>query len=238
MVNESPDKYIGDELTIFDKAVNWKRYYGGFLREYLKGRILEVGAGIGGTTLSLCDGSQDEWVCLEPDPNLAQNINKQIAESNLPPCCRCKVGTLKDMPLGQLFDAIIYIDVMEHIEDDKAELGLAEKYLDANGVLMIVVPAHQFLYTPFDRAIGHLRRYTRKQLMSIVPHGFNIIKAIYLDSVGLTASLANKLFLRQSYPSIKQILFWDRVIIRMSELFDPLLCYRVGKSVLLIARKL
>lgn len=231
------DKYIGNELTLFEKAKNWKNYYGSFLQPYLSGKVLEVGAGLGGTTLSLCDGSQSEWLCLEPDSNLAQNISKLINEKKLPECCNCKVGTLKDISPEKLFNAIIYIDVIEHIEDDKAELELASSYLADNGVLMIIVPAHPCLYSPFDKAIGHLRRYSRKQLLSVIPKNLNIEKAIYLDSVGLSASLVNKVFLKQSYPTEKQILFWDRAIVKLSKLIDPLFFYNFGKSVLIIAKK-
>src|SRR5919108_2757256 len=160
--------YIGNELELFGKAKNWKEYYGSFFKPYLKGKVLEVGAGIGATTLSLCNGTQDKWICLEPDFRLANRIELMIKNDQLPDCCKVVIGTLNDIPLTELFDAIIYIDVIEHIEDDKRELGLAAKYLAPNGVFLILVPAHQWLFSPFDRAIGHHRRYNKKMLTAVV----------------------------------------------------------------------
>jgi SAM-dependent methyltransferase len=229
--------YIGDELTLFQHAKNWKAYYSSFFRKYLKGRVLEVGAGIGGTTMSLCDGSQDEWLCLEPDASLTENIEKLIAEKKLPACCKAKTGFITDVPASEKYDAILYIDVIEHIEDDKAELKRAVNYLKPGGVVIIIVPAHQFLYSPFDKAIGHFRRYSLKRTREAIPAELKIIKSSYLDSVGLAASTANKLLLKQSYPTLKQVMFWDKVMVPLSRIADKLLLHSVGKSVLLIAQK-
>ncbi len=60
---------------------------------------------------------------------------------------------------------------------------------------------------------------------------------IYLDSVGAFASLGNRVVLRQSMPTLKQILLWDGRMVPLSKVFDSLLGYRAGKSVLGIWRK-
>ena len=59
----------------------------------------------------------------------------------------------------------------------------------------------------------------------------------YLDSIGMLASSANVLLLKQSLPTLRQIQFWDRYIIPVSKVVDPLLGHRVGKSVVGIWRK-
>lgn len=228
--------YIGNELELFQEAHNWKSYYGSLVKPLLKGRVLEVGAGIGATTLSLCDGTQDDWLCIEPDPRLEVEVRDKIESKALPGCVRSHLGTLADLP-GQAADAIIYIDVIEHIEHDAAELSLASSHLRPGGHLVILVPAHQFLFSPFDQSIGHYRRYSRTLLRSIVPADLDIIRARYLDAAGLSASLVQKLMLRQSYPTRAQIRLWDRAIVPLSRLIDPLTGYNLGKSVLLIARK-
>jgi hypothetical protein len=64
-----------------------------------------------------------------------------------------------------------------------------------------------------------------------------LVRLRYLDSVGLGASMANKLLLRSASPAVGQIGFWDRVLVRASTVFDPLLGYRLGKSILGVWRK-
>jgi protein-L-isoaspartate O-methyltransferase len=233
----STEHYIGNELSLFEKAVNWKAYYGSKLKPYLKNRVLEVGAGIGGTTLSLCDGSQKEWLCVEPDATLASDVSRLIETKKLPSCCHLHVGTLSNLPKQAPFDAIMYIDVVEHIEDDRSELALAYEHLAPNGVLIVLVPAYQWLYSPFDKAIGHYRRYTRSMLLKAMPPQSKILHAWYLDSFGLLASSANKVLLKQSNPTPKQIKFWDSMLVPVSKVTDKIVQHRFGKSVLVIAQK-
>lgn len=229
--------YIGNELEIFKIAHNWKSYYSSFFKKYLKGDVLEIGAGIGETTHTLCDGTQNSWICVEPDAVLSKEIAAKKLSCYLPDMIEIITGFIEDVDKVLLFDAIIYIDVIEHIERDAEELNKAVARLKPGGKLIILVPAHNFLMTKFDRAIGHYRRYDKKMLDSVVPKDVEKLKLIYLDSVGLTASLANKFLLKQSYPKIKQIKFWDSVMIPLSRISDWLLLHSMGKSVLGIWKK-
>jgi 2-polyprenyl-3-methyl-5-hydroxy-6-metoxy-1,4-benzoquinol methylase len=146
-------------------------------------------------------------------------------------------GTIKSLP-GQAFDTIIYVDVLEHIENDRNELNAAASYLRRNGHLIVVAPAHQWLFTPFDAAIGHFRRYNRPMLQEVTPPGLQVERVRYLDSVGLGASAANRLFLRQSMPTQSQLRFWDHWMVPASRFLDSLLLFRVGKTILVAWRRL
>lgn len=230
-------QYIGTELEIFAHATNWKNYYASIIDPYLKGKVLEVGAGIGMTTKVLCQGNYDKWICLEPDPLLLATIEELIYNRELPRCCEAQIGTISDLN-ENLFNAIIYIDVLEHIKNDQDELKKSFNSLASGGDLIILSPAHQWLYSPFDKKIGHYRRYTKKSLSSIIPNGFKCVKLIYVDSVGMLASIANKMFLKSGNPSLKQILFWDRFLVPLSIIIDPLLFFSSGKSVIGIWKKM
>lgn len=229
--------YIGSELELFSKASNWKNYYSKKIKSYLGRTVLEVGAGIGGTTKSLYRNDQNHWVCLEPDPVLANQIQLSIDSGHLPQGCEVKLGTLTDLSQKETFDSIIYIDVLEHIKQDATEIELAAKHLKTDGTLIILAPAYQWLFTPFDTAIGHYRRYNKIRLSAVVPENFRCVKLLYLDSFGLIASLGNRFVLKSKMPNEKQIMVWDKLMIPISRLLDPLLNYSVGKSVLGIWRK-
>ena len=230
--------YIGSELELFSEARNWKAYYRQSIKKYLGAEVLEVGAGIGSTTEFLCRGNHQRWLCLEPDPQLAKTLNSYIASGSLPNCCELKVGTLLDLSPKEKFDNIIYIDVLEHIKDDKFEIKKAYSHLKQGGFLVVLAPAHQWLFTPFDEAIGHYRRYNKRMLKAIISSDkFKCISLKYLDCVGLIASLGNRLLLKSKMPNKQQILLWDKVMVPISKIVDPLIQYSVGKSVLGIWQK-
>ncbi len=221
--------YIGSELDLFAHALTWKAYFRGHLLPCLQGDVLEVGAGIGANTRLLCDATQRRWLCLEPDRSLAARIEEG---GGLPPMCEVVAGTIEDLPRDERFEAILYVDVLEHIEDDRKELTLAAAHLKTGGALVVLAPAWQWLFTPFDRAIGHYRRYSKASLRAVVPSTLSEDRVLYLDSVGLLGSLGNRMVLRAAMPTLGQIRFWDRVLVPLSRRLDPLLGYRIGKSVL------
>jgi len=237
-MNYKTFSYIGTELDLFEQAHNWKMYYSKFLRLHLQGRVLEVGAGIGGSTVFLCDGSQSEWLCLEPDADLHQQIQKKIVQHILPPCCVSKNCTLRDISDDERFDAILYIDVLEHIENDSDELQRAFAHLKTHGRLIVLAPAYQTLFSEFDEAVGHFRRYTKNSLIAAAASlPLHLVDVMYLDSVALLLSLGNKLLLNQSRPTYAQIHFWDKVIVPISCVADKVFRYSFGRSVIGIWKK-
>lgn len=228
----SDQTYPGEELELFTRAANWKRYLVSHIAPFVGGRVLEVGAGIGGFTRAAIGVPCDSWVCLERDPENAQRIADLIARGELPPRCVARQGTIGDLDRTATFDSILYIDVLEHIDDDVAEMREAAELLAIGGHLVVMSPAHPWLYSPFDAAIGHHRRYVKRTLRGVVPPRLALVCLRYLDSVGLLASAANRAILKQSTPSLREIQFWDWVMVRSSTWLDPVLRYRIGKSVL------
>jgi SAM-dependent methyltransferase len=228
--------YVGSELELFAAVRKWKTYWSRQIRPFITGDVIEVGAGIGSNTPFLDPGGDHRWVCLEPDPLLLAQLTKtlkQTTDRQYETVC----GTLQTVDGDQRFDTIIYIDVLEHIANDREELNIAASRLRPGGRIIVLAPAHQWLFSPFDAAIGHFRRYNRPMLRSISPAGLMIEQLIYLDSAGLTASAANLLFFRQSTPTKAQLRFWDHWIVPVSQVADKLLLHSVGKSIVAIWRK-
>ena len=183
--------YLGSELEVFAHAHNWKRYVRAQISPNLTGTVLEVGAGIGSNALAYLGGPHEQWVCLEPDPVLAARIANNPALRT----CKLIIGTVADLPVSERFDSILYMDVLEHIEDDATELRESARRLKPGGRLVVLSPAHQWLYTPFDRAIGHCRRYSEARLRQASPPDLVLEQLRFLDAAGVCASLANRLIL-------------------------------------------
>ena len=109
---------------------------------------------------------------------------------------------IKNLKISQFkspkkYKTIIYADVLEHIKNDFKELKMALSHLKKNGRLIILCPAHNFLFTSFDTNVGHFRRYNKKMFKSFNIKNAEIEKIYYLDSLGFFLSLLNKLLLKR-----------------------------------------
>jgi SAM-dependent methyltransferase len=229
-LSDKPFQYDGSTLEKASHARNWKSYWVSILGSYITGDVLEVGAGLGANTAQINNPQVRSIHCMEPDEALGARMRDALRGTA---GVTVALGTICSVS-GRLFDSILYIDVLEHIEDDKSELAQAVRLLRPGGRLIVLAPALQALYSPFDKAIGHYRRYDRRSLQSCSPPSSRLEKMAYLDCVGLIASGANKFLLKQSDPSLRQILFWDKYMIPASRVLDPLLGYRLGKSIMAV----
>lgn len=230
--------YVGNELELFAEAVHWKRYFRSAIADRLVGDVLEVGAGIGETARHLLDGRQRSWLCLEPDERLGTRLRAWAEAGDVAPLPTVQIGTTADLDPRSRFDTILYIDVLEHIEDDRAEMARAAELLAPRGTLIVLSPAFQQLFSDFDRSVGHFRRYTRASLAEVMPPSLRQVRLRYLDSVGFLASLSNRALLRQALPTRRQIALWDRVMIPASRILDPLLARGFGRSVLAVYERI
>src|SRR5262249_41485742 len=124
-------------------------------RPWLHGRVLDVGAGIGTHTRQLLELA-DEVVALEPEPGLAELLQQYVDGAEI------VVGDAS--AVEGPFDAIVCFNVLEHIADDEGTLRRFRELLAPDGALLLLVPAHPFLYGKIDHAFGHERRYVKKEL--------------------------------------------------------------------------
>jgi 2-polyprenyl-3-methyl-5-hydroxy-6-metoxy-1,4-benzoquinol methylase len=126
-------KYVGTELDLFAAVHNWKSYWSDRIRPFVNGDVLEVGAGMGSNTSFLDPGGTGRWVCLEPDSRLIAQLTENLAHSKSRSEYETLCGTLRSLDASQKFDTIIYIDVLEHIENDRYELEIGASRLRAGG---------------------------------------------------------------------------------------------------------
>jgi SAM-dependent methyltransferase len=222
--------YIGGELDLFAGAHNWKSYWSSQIQPLISGDVLEVGAGIGSNTPFLDTGERGRWVCLEPDARLLSNLTLSLSRIDTKRSYEAQCGTLQSLADGMLFDTIIYVDVLEHIEDDVAEIARAKSRLRDGGTIIVLSPAHQWLFSRFDAAIGHFRRYNQRSIAQLTCDGLRLKRCFYLDSVGLLLSLSNR-FLRQSMPTRGQLAIWDKLVVPLSRAVDPVLRRSWGKTI-------
>ena len=180
--------YDGFELDTFDAAKKFRNYQIYYLKSYIKDPFLEVGAGKGGLT-NLYEKFTKDITLLEPDNKLFQILKKKFKKKKI----KIKNQTIDKIKFK--YQTIIYFDVLEHIKDDLKEVKVASKKLKKSGNLIFNVPAHQLFYNEFDKAVGHFKRYNKKDFQDIEKKtDLKIEKLIYYDSIGLLFLILNKIF--------------------------------------------
>jgi SAM-dependent methyltransferase len=222
--------YVGTELDLFSEATNWKSYWAERLRPFVRGDVLDVGAGLG-ATFEFLNEAAAAWTCLEPDPQLARRIQQRFGSHPRAP--RVLTGDTSILSAGACFDAVLYIDVLEHIEDDRGEVERAMGLLRSGGSLIVLSPAHPLLYSPFDASVGHFRRYTARAIRALTPPGMSLTTLFFLDGLGAFASLFARMA-RRKEPTKAQIRTWDRLIVPASRVTDLVTRHFVGRSVVAI----
>ena len=226
-------RYPGKELEVFDKAVIFQKYTYSLIKTYLGKSILEIGAGLGSFTRHYI--SSDRLILL----NDLDNFNFNFLKKKFKTKKNIRITKTKIKNINKKFNTIIYLNVLEHIKNDKQEIINAFNKLKKNGNLIFLVPAHQKLYTKFDKAIGHYRRYEADFFKNSKPKKAIISKLIYLDFLGYLLYFFNKIFFKEEvYPSRYKILLWDKIFMPMTIIVDFFSQYKFGKNILCVYKKL
>ena len=149
MIEEYPEL----ALERFDKAEWWIRYVTTKIKRFLKDDILEVGAGFGSFTKSYMKNFQSITLT-DMDDNSYNLLKKNFKDDK-------KINVIKSSvaDVNKTFNTILYFNVLEHIKEDTLEIESALKKLNNGGYLVILVPAHQKMYSKLDKAVGHFKRY-------------------------------------------------------------------------------
>src|SRR6185437_5122059 len=133
-------------------------------------------------------------------------------------------------------DTILMMNVLEHIEDDSQALAHLRTLLPPGGKLVIVVPAHQLLYSKMDANIDHFRRYAKKGLVELLEkNGYAIRQAKYANWLGAVGWFVNgRIFRRKLIPS-RQLRLFDFLIflLRIEKYVPP----PFGLSLFVVAEK-
>ena len=224
--------YKGWELEHFDNSNNFRNYQNDLFKKHLRGYAAEVGPG-NGENLQIYKDKVDILELYEPSKVLYDNLKSKFG-SDKKFIINNEVFSLKE----NTYDSILYLDVLEHIENDHQEIMKAFNSLKEGGKLIINVPAFQHLYSNFDKDVKHFRRYNKKTLLKLITNlNYLSYELKYYDSLGYILSLMSKLFTKNYKNNFnKKIKIWNSLI-PLSKILDTLIFHSFGKSLILIITK-
>ncbi len=232
MTKDNSYTYSGHEnLLAMQHARNYNAFLGKLIRKYGQGysTIVDFGAGVGALAKTAKNWA-GRLVCVEPDHKQLGFLQSSGFET---------VPDISVLPDASV-DYVYSVNVLEHIEDDVGVLAEISRKLRPGGRLLIYVPALQWLFTNMDREVGHVRRYSRDELNGkLCGAGYRITHSIYVDSLGVLATLAYKWFANKQEGKINigALKVYDRFVFPLSRVLDLLLGKLLGKNLLVVCEK-
>jgi SAM-dependent methyltransferase len=220
------------------EALGWARNYRAALvhefAPFLRGDVVEIGAGIGQITelLARLRGVR-QVLAVEPDGRLCEKLRQRLPEQPV------FQGMVAQLDPGAVCDGIVSTNVLEHIEEDLRELSLYARLLsERQGVLCLFVPARQEIYAPLDSRFGHFRRYSKAGLAEKLRRaGFQIVRLHYFNFIGYFAWWFSFCLLGKRSFDPAAVKLFDRVVFPVAYWLESHIAYPpIGQSLLAIAR--
>jgi len=228
------EHYPGKELEVMGAAEHYQRWIVDAFTPYLGQRIAEVGAGIGSLSRLLLARPLERLVAFEPSDNMFPHLQQALAGDAR---AQAVHGLFGADQAGADYDSVAYINVLEHVERERSELDAARAALRPGGHLLVFVPALAWLYSDFDREVGHYRRYTRDGLERVVQHaGFEVVRSRYFDIAGVIPWYVYFTLMGRGMGR-GSVSLYDRLVVPPMRRVESWITPPIGKNVLLVARR-
>jgi phospholipid N-methyltransferase len=208
--------------------------------KFLNHPILEVGGGLGQITNELLK-TKGDVTSLEPDPVLFEILRTKYSQRVLLNVSQTTVGDFVDEPgVKAQFGSAVYVNVLEHIENDLDELTKTHELLVTGGKLVIFSPALPILYGSMDGLSQHFRRYSKTSLISTIEKaGYKVIHAEYFDFVGIVPYFIMYRLLKIRSIGGGGMFIYDHLILPISTQLSKLSRGKlIGKNLLVVGEKI
>jgi len=195
--------------------------------------VLEVGAGLGEFAAQF--SGLDRHVVTDVDPGAVSAMAERFADR---PEVEARVLDLAvgAIDLGTPVSTVVAINVLEHIDDDTGALRALAGMTEPGGRIVLWVPAYMQLYGDFDRAVGHVRRYTPSTMTAAIRHAG--LEPDLVKPVNLLGGLAWWATVRRggvSSPNPRLVGIYDRVVVPVTRAVESRVTPPFGQSVLAVA---
>ncbi len=229
--------YIGDDLEALAGLANYRSWILSEFTPYLRGRVVEIGAGIGSFSLGILDFAA-RLELIEPAPQLFAELRRKFGDREHVAVRQLTAEQwAAETPAGGC-DAVVMINVLEHIEQDRAVAERIFQALAPGGHFLVFVPALMALMSNLDRKYGHFRRYTRDGLAAMLAEvGFEVGRAQYFDALGMLPWLIVNTWLGQTRINPRLAALYDAVGVPLTRGLERIVAPPAGKNVIAIARK-
>ena len=235
----SPDNQLHLEETLdhIYQMRNFNQWIYSLIEPYLGSRIVEIGCGVGSFTELLLEQDREVYATdIEPvyldrlKERLENNSNVRISEYDL------SKSPHSDLPVGEI-DAVVCMNVIEHIEDDLQAFQHLTQLLRPGGRSIVLVPAFQWLFGSIDASYRHFRRYHRNPLEELSRKaGLEVERTFYVNLAGIPGWwVAGKILKQKVLPSRGLQLYHQ--LVPVFKFLEKISGPPIGLSLISIGRK-
>jgi SAM-dependent methyltransferase len=207
----------------------------------LQGNVLEIGSGIGTFSEKIIYNLPPSSHVMFTDISLhyIEQLQNRFSNNNNVSICKLDLNSRTDYEsIGfEKFDSIVAINIIEHIIDDEFVLQQLYKMLRNNGRLIILVPSHNILYNIIDKKIGHVRRYTKKELEYKARKAqFMIRRIFYFNALGIVGWYINGNLAKNPEINNTASKIFDKLV-PFSRYFEQVTGRKIGLSIICYLEK-
>src|SRR5256885_3327650 len=228
---EAADQVGAATLERMAAAPRYNRWMFDRLRPWVGRRVLEIGAGIGNMSAFLVD--RERVVLTDTEPYYLGRLRERFAGRSHVSVTELRLPAVNRGLVAERLDTVVCLNVLEHIEDDRASLRAMHRLLQPGGRLVLLVPSLRALYGTLDEALGHFRRYVPDELSAkLGATGFHLRHLEYFHLAGVPGWwLAGRVLRRRLIPT--GALRWYEALVPLFRL-ERLLPWRIGQSLIAI----
>jgi SAM-dependent methyltransferase len=231
---EAADRVGAATLERIAAAPRYNRWMFDRLRPWVGRRVLEIGAGIGNMSAFLVEQPRvDRVVLTDTESYYLGRLRERFAGRPQVVVAELRLPAVDPRLAAEFLDTVVCLNVLEHIEDDRAALRAMHDLLAPGGRLVLLVPSLPMLYGTLDEALGHFRRYVPGELSAkLGAAGFRLRHLEYFNLGGVPGWwLAGRVLRRRLIPS--GALRWYEALVPLFRL-ERLLPWRIGQSLIAI----
>jgi glycosyltransferase involved in cell wall biosynthesis/phospholipid N-methyltransferase len=199
------DEYGSQMLARLGRARRFNAWMAETIKPYCGQRVLEIGSGVGSLTRRLIP--RTKYVASDINPLYLQTLANLGAYRPNVETAYCDVTDLSSFPrIDAEYDTVICLNVIEHVDDDRAALLNINRVLAPSGRAIILVPQGMGNFGTLDQVLGHRRRYTRQSLAEVAAEcGFAVTRMLEFNRVGSLAWFLNGKILQRRTFGLGQI---------------------------------
>ena len=223
-------------LNVIEKADKFNGWMYKTITPFCKGRILEIGSGIGNISQFFIANKQ-EIVLSDLRDNYIEILRNKFTNEVIKIDLVDPDFDIKYKDFLGTFDTVFALNVVEHIKDDLQAIANSKKLLKKEGCLIILVPAYQSLYNNFDIELEHFRRYTPKTLKAIIiKNDLKINKLFSFNLIGILGwYFSGNILKKKTIPEGQMGLF--NLLVPIFKLADIVTFNKIGLSVICVSYK-